>query len=29
MLRAALLAMSKFIGYIKSLPEQEEGPETV
>jgi rhodanese-related sulfurtransferase len=27
--RAALLAMSKFIGHIKPLPEQEGGPETV
>jgi rhodanese-related sulfurtransferase len=27
--RAALLAMSKFIGHIKPLPEQEEGPGTV
>ena len=29
MQRAALLAMSKFIGHIKPLPDQEEGPETV
>jgi len=27
--RAALLAMSKFIGHIKPLPGQEEGPETI
>jgi rhodanese-related sulfurtransferase len=27
--RAALLAMSKFIGHIKPLPDQEEGPESV